>query len=96
MGLSPSALVDYRAPCGGSKPPPYEPAPYGLALVHPLYWLIELIAVGVNPHRTNPHRTDGPWSIRFTGLLDSYRWEQAPTVRTPDIRMSSRAREAGY
>ena len=29
----------------------------------------------------DPHRTDGPWSIRFAELSDWLRWEQAPTVR---------------
>ena len=31
MGFSPSDLLNYQAPCGGSKPPPY-----GGASVHPL------------------------------------------------------------
>ena len=75
QGVSPSALLDYRAPCGGSKPPPYEPAPYGWALVHPLCWImVELLAVGVNPHRTNPRRTDGLACPRSRVLVHPLYW----------------------
>ena len=68
MGFSPSALLDYQAGGGGSKPPPY-----GFALVHPLCWIISLVAVGVNPHvQSNPHRTDSPWSIQIEIKLRAY------------------------
>jgi len=59
MGFSPSDLLNYQAPCGGSKPPPY-----GWALVHPLHVIHSSFGGGseycsVRSQHHDLHRTDG-------------------------------------